>query len=250
MPLGRYDRSTLHLEDGCRQPGRTMTMLRDITLQCPICATWFVSTAVARSGSPAGTRTDFHERVNGAQPLRYSVHLCPACGFAGPSDEFSSDDVGAPSATALSEQGAARATSDAVAGSEKYEAAAAVATRRGAGPRQVADLLIRAGWCCAEEADPEGERYFRREAARMFESALARYDEVGRDERAVITYLVGELWRRIGDRARAARWFEQVPNEVCDSASQRWVVDLAAQQRDDPREWLVSGARGSGRAMR
>jgi uncharacterized protein (DUF2225 family) len=228
-----------------------MTMLHDITLQCPICATWFVSTAVARQGRPAGTRTDFHERVDGQQSLPYRIHLCPDCAFAGPSEEFSQDDGGAPPAVPPSAGGGPRGAGETVAGSEKYEAAAATAARRGAGPRDLGDLLIRAAWCCVDEGDAEAERYFRREAAWAFERALARYDEVRGEERAVITYLVGELWRRVGDRARAAHWLERVAGEVCDAANQRWVVDLAAQQRDDPREWLVRGAReASGRASR
>jgi hypothetical protein len=54
----------------------------------------------------------------------------------------------------------------------------------------------------------------------------------------VITYLVGELWRRIGDSSRATEWFNQVALEVTDPESQQWIVNLARQQRDEPREWV------------
>jgi len=54
-------------------------------------------------------------------------------------------------------------------------------------------LLLRAAWCCVAEQDAEAERFFRRKAARAFESALARYDDVRRDRRAEVSYLVGEL---------------------------------------------------------
>jgi hypothetical protein len=76
-----------------------------------------------------------------------------------------------------------------LAGSDKYEFAAKVATWQGAEPRRVADLLLRAAWCCVDEGDTEAERYFRRQAAWAFERALASYDGVERDERAVLTYL-------------------------------------------------------------
>jgi hypothetical protein len=99
-------------------------------------------------------------------------------------------------------------------------------------------LLLRAAWCCVDEGDVEAERYFRRRAAWAFERALAAFDGVAREERAVLTYLVGELWRRVGDGALARAWFDRVPGEVADPATQQWVLDAARQQRDRPREWF------------
>lgn len=72
----------------------------------------------------------------------------------------------------------------------------------------------------------------------MFERALARYDGVVTDERAVLTYLVGELWRRIGDLNQASTWFDKVQNEVEDSDAQHWIIDAAEQQRTNPQEWF------------
>jgi hypothetical protein len=126
----------------------------------------------------------------------------------------------------------------AVNGSEKYEAAAKVAEWQSMEHRHIADLLLRAAWCCVDEADTEAERYFRRHAAWMFERALESYDGVARDERAVLTYLVGELWRRVGDLQAAKAWFNKVAEEVVDLQSQEWILDAARQQRDCPREWF------------
>jgi hypothetical protein len=90
-----------------------------------------------------------------------------------------------------------------------------------------------------DEGDTEAERFFRRKAAWRFADALADFGAVPPEERAVITYLIGELWRRIGDDAQAARWFEQVAEEVTEPAAQGWVVDVAEQQRVQPREWFT-----------
>jgi hypothetical protein len=105
-------------------------------------------------------------------------------------------------------------------------------------PRHIADLLLRAAWCCVDEGDTEAERYFRRKAAWMLERALDSFDGVATDERAVLTYLVGELWRRVGDLTLAAAWFNRVPPEVTDEPTQQWILDAARQQRDCPREWF------------
>jgi len=72
----------------------------------------------------------------------------------------------------------------------------------------------------------------------MFEESLQAYDGVPRDERPILTYLVGELWRRIGDIKKATAWFDRVTGEVTDPQSQQWVVDAADQQRLNPREWF------------
>jgi uncharacterized protein len=61
---------------------------------------------------------------------------------------------------------------------------------------------------------------------------------VAREERAVLTYLVGELWRRVGDGRQAAEWFGRVASEIEEPATQQWVLDAARQQSDCPREWF------------
>ena len=70
--------------------------------------------------------------------------------------------------TELAPQLTAAPNRGAVLGSEKYEAAAKVAEWQGLEPRHVADLLLRAAWCCVDEGDVEAERYFRRKAAWAF----------------------------------------------------------------------------------
>lgn len=214
---------------------RTPRTPHDITLQCPRCGTWFVSATMDAARVVGRPSTDFHCRVDGPDPIAYRVHVCAGCDFAGLADDFASDEIAA--ASAASRGDACVATSIALAGSQKYEAAAATAERRGDGPSAVADLLLHAAWCCVGEQDREAERFFRRRAAWAFERALARYDDVPSGQRAELTYLVGELWRRSDDAERARQWLDRVAGEVVDD-EQDWLVTLARQQRDAPREWL------------
>lgn len=217
-----------------------MTTLRHIELTCPICANKFNSQAVLSTNSFGGKRTDFHERAAGQmQPLPYLIHLCSRCGYAGSEREFTDEaDVSPMLKEHIWDELAPKLGVGIVNGSDKYEFAAKVAVWQGAEPRRIADLLLRAAWCCVDEGDTEAERYFRRHAAWMFERALASYDGVERDERGVLTYLVGELWRRIGDDERAHEWFERVPEEVTNPVTQQWILDAARQQEDFPREWF------------
>jgi uncharacterized protein (DUF2225 family) len=216
-----------------------MTTLQQIELTCPVCESRFRSQAVVSTNSFGGKRTDFHERAAGTQPLPYLVHMCNRCGYTGAERDFTDEaDVSPMLREQVWTELAPALAKPAVMGSEKYEAAAKVAEWQGLEPRHVADLLLRAAWCCVDEGDIEAERYFRRRAAWAFERALDGYDAVAQEERAVLTYLVGELWRRVGDAKQARRWFDQVATEVADSTTQQWVIDAARQQRDCPREWF------------
>lgn len=215
-----------------------MTVLQQIDLRCPVCDNRFRSQAVVSTNSFGGKRTDFHERAAGTQPLPYLVHTCVRCGYSGAERDFSDEAEVSPFLREHVLNELAPQLSDRMTGSEKYEAAAKVAEWQGMEPRHVADLLLRAAWCCVDEGDVEAERYFRRKAAWAFEAALASWDGVAREERAVLTYLVGELWRRVGHAGRAAEWFGRVADEVLDESTQQWVMDAARQQTECPREWF------------
>ncbi len=217
-----------------------MTTLHLIELTCPVCANDFRSQTVVATNGFGGKRTDFHERAAGMQPLPYFVHLCAHCGFAGVERDFG--NAAEPTEGLREFVWTSLAPSlqrEPPSGSLKYEHAAKVAEWRGSEPRYLADLYLRAAWCAVDERDTETERYFRRKAAWRFAEALTAYDGVPAEERAVLTYLVGELWRRIGDEAQAAPWFEKVVNEITDASTQAWVIDAADQQRCQPREWFA-----------
>jgi uncharacterized protein len=217
-----------------------MTSLQQIELVCPVCDNHFRSRAVVSTNSFGGKRTDFHERAAGTQPLPYLVHMCGGCGFTGSERDFDESSNVSPwvRQQVMTMITPRLASTSELSGSEKYEYAARVAEWQGADPRQVADYLLRAAWCCVDEDDAEAERYFRRLAARKFEDALSSFESVATDERAVICYLIGELWRRVGDVTTAHEWFDRVPGEIIDADAQAWVSDAALQQRNEPREWF------------
>ena len=220
-----------------------MTVLQQIELRCPICDTSFQSQAVVSTNSFGGKRTDFHERAAGTQPLPYLVHTCNTCGYSGAERDFSDEANVSPFLrehvwSELAPQVSSGGVATSISGSDKYEAASKVAEWQGLEPRHVADLLLRAAWCCVDEGDIEAERYFRRKAAWAFEEALSSWDGVAREERGVLTYLVGELWRRIGDQRQAAEWFHKVGDEIVDPGAQQWILDAARQQAECPREWF------------
>ncbi len=217
-----------------------MTSLQPIDLVCPVCDNHFRSQSVVSTNSFGGKRTDFHECAAGAQPLPFLVHTCSACGFSGVERSFVegaevSAHVRSQVLTVLTPRVADHQLDSA---SDRYEAAARVAEWQGDHPRQIADLLLRAAWCCVDDADHEGERFYRRAAAVRFTEALTAQNAVPESERAVLTYLIGELWRRVGETELAGEWLARVDGEIVDAEHQQWVSDAARQQRESPKEWF------------
>ena len=217
-----------------------MTTLHEIALTCPICRHMFTSQAVVAT-SLLGKRTDFHERSVEPQPLPYYVHTCSRCGYSGARQDFGDEAAVNLAVTEhVWNELAPTLSSRPLTCSDRYEFAAKVAMWQGAQPRRVAELFLRAAWCCVDEGDVEAERYFRRYAAWGFEDALSTQD-VPRIERPVLTYLIGELWRRSGDVGHARLWFNRVVSEVASAKThqtQKWIVIAARRQRDMPREWF------------
>lgn len=213
--------------------------LCDADLRCPVCGHSFRSPTAVTTSSFASRRTDFNARTAGTEPRSHIMQCCMRCGYSGPRRDFAIDPRMSAELRAYVlcdlprkvKRGSATT-------SEKYEAAAEVAERRRMDVRYVGDLFLRAAWSCVDEKDSEAERFFRRKAARKFEQALRGVAGVSPLERAMLTYLVGELWRRVGDRRLAGEWFTRVASEVVDPRVQRWVIDAARQQRDCPHEWV------------
>lgn len=214
-----------------------MPTIKQIELTCPNCDLSFTSASVDQTAIKGRRRTDFHVLAEG-QPLSYGVHVCERCGFAGIEQWFIDGGVSYEVKRRVWDELTPRLSEAQLTASEKYEFAAKVAAWDGATDREIGDLWLRAAWCCVEEADVEAERFYRIRAVTAFEDCLAKFDGTPRQERPALTYLVGELWRRIGHMDRARQWFQRVANEVANSSEDRWFLRWARQQQVDPREWF------------
>jgi hypothetical protein len=68
------------------------------------------------------------------------------------------------------------------------------------------------------------------------------------------TYVVGELWRRIGDEHAADRWLGRALGALGERRGgrpQAWFLGAAIQQRVNPQEWLpfLPGRTAGGRLV-
>lgn len=218
----------------------TVTLqLVDIQLTCPNCSRSFSAKKVVGHAAVVRKRTDFHECLDSGEivtPL--VVYLCDSCGFCGFARSYEDGGIDFSASQLIAEILRPNIPYARVSGVERYYHAVKVAQWTNQLPAVIGEFAIRGAWCAVEEVDHESERWFRRVAAEEFTEALKTYDGVERAQRAVYTYLIGELWRRLGERELAAKWFDHVEEEVVDVATQSWVLLAARRQRVTPQEFL------------
>jgi hypothetical protein len=183
--------------------------------------------------------TDLYRHAGGFPSLPLMVHGCTQCGYSGHVADFDPEQV----TPELKEwvRTNLKPIPDRFSTGAKYENSVRIAEYKGAPPYHVAQLWLKAGWCESEDGGA-GVRY-RREAVARFEAAMERR-QVTADSRAIITYLIGELYRRVGDPDKAKAWFARAPDAVGGNAKQEWLIDLAIQQSTNPKE-TVDEKRGT-----
>jgi uncharacterized protein len=213
---------------------------RVFTVTCPSCDSTFETRGLSDRPIPILRGSDFHDRYRpGESVLPYLLHYCEHCGLCA-EEKFFTEEHDRVFRLSLGDFVEELLTPNIRWSREyladRYHHALRIAQFCDETPMHMGDLCLRAAWASVEENDPESERFFRIAAANNYTVALRSYDMVPREQRAQVTYLIGELWRRIGDDALANSWFAAV--EEAAQAEQQWVVALAERQRLTPLETL------------
>jgi len=209
-----------------------MTTIFRTALKCPVCDTPF-ETEVLGSCGYTDKDSDLCPRYWGENPLPHFVHCCPTCGYAGHEDDFEVEVT-----AALREQVKKKITprlSGAVSPLDKWRFAVWCGEWAKRPSLDLGRMCMTASWCCRFLGEWREEQKYQKRAIRFLTAAL-KADEVRDEERAVYTYLIGELYRRLGDTEWAEVWLAKVPGEVVDKDEQQWLLNLAARQRNSPRD--------------
>lgn len=185
-------------------------------MRCPECDTNFPAEIVRSTGSGGVLESDLCYRAGGLFVYPFLVVVCPGCRFAAYHQEFvllgeyPRYSQYHPIQRALGEF--LRARRRLYPGSEKYRLAALSSRRRNAYALQQAHLHLRGSWCARKEGDAAAERYHQEQAVRLFRDGLVQ--GCSGVETAMLTYLVGELYRRLGRFAEAEAAFDGVREDL------------------------------------
>jgi uncharacterized protein (DUF2225 family) len=180
------------------------------TLSCPCCEHEFETRIVV--GYQIGDKDpDFCPRYEGGNPLPEFLHVCPECGFVGFEADYRTlaDPVRIKRVNDLL-AGFQWQAGSRLDGAERYRRAALIATYTGKRSAEVADLYLQATWCSRMEGEDDDEqRNARRKAVKYFLLALDA-EEFSPDDLPVVNYLLGELYRRLGDGDKARAHFTKL----------------------------------------
>ena len=215
-----------------------MTTFVPIDLICPCCGVGFKGQELLSTNTFGGKTTDFHVRAVGFEPLHYMISTCTSCGFT---DYFGKwpdkADLKPETRELVNNEIKPLAGGDRLDGSLRFRFQALIAESEGRGAITVADSYLKAAWLATEESGhTDIEMSCRRLAIEYFEKGLIDMER-SEERYLTLTYLVGELYRRVGERDRANEWFDKVIR-IAQPSDPNWVVDIARQQRTDPKEFF------------
>jgi uncharacterized protein (DUF2225 family) len=192
---------------------------------CPVCKYRF-EVRVTASMTTFGAYLDFQKK--GAIGSYYAdlVHQCPTCHFAGYLSDFQRKVSDAVRKRVLAEL---RPRKGPFSQAQECEAAAQVYSWEGKKSEALGDLYLVASYLLrGKKGGEEAERKrYQGLAAGHFAKAYEK-DELAKNVRAPVAYLVGELHRRCGRFDEALRWYERALKE---KERPEWLAKQTAEQQ-------------------
>ena len=220
-----------------------MTTLTEEIRACPVCEARFAVTAVSSCGSH-GADSDFRPHFWGTDPLENYVHSCVECGFSGYHQDFLdgvSETVIRKIRKFLSPR--TRDLQRVNAPFFRYEFMALIYEWEDRNSLEVGDSFLKASWVARTRSNREKERLYQREAVRRFEEALEIGECEEQETRAIVSYLVGDLHRRLNRKRRAETWYHRALEEyeLLDAECEEtlsWLGEQIRTQLDTPSDRL------------
>ena len=214
-----------------------MTTLFHKDVTCPCCGYAFQATVLGSTNTFGPQYTDFHVQAAGAQPLPLMMNTCEECGYSGFVDDFELEDIADNLRDNILDELQPIVQNEQVDKPRGYAFLARIQEWQGATWFQVGNTFMRAAWCCVDTGQRHNEESYRRSAIACFEYAIDQ-EQVPAAQLPAIAYLVGELYRRVGDLDDADRWFTYVIDAALDDPAWEKMAELATQQRDNPQEFM------------
>ncbi|GBE14602.1 hypothetical protein BMS3Abin14_00647 [bacterium BMS3Abin14] len=215
-----------------------MTTLVSIEITCSCCGTTFDSKKVIHTNTLGPVTTDILEMAVGEQPLLFQVSTCPSCGYTrattedGPVDQKTRQFVEERITPMLGGPGEMEISSG-----RKWEFLAILQEAKGLDNFAVGSLYLRAVWCSSLDGRKADELEYRKKVIEYFQRAFEK-DGVMENRLYWTTYLIGEMYRRIGDGLNARRWFDRVIALNQKQSDRDFWIKLAAQQKTEPMEYI------------
>lgn len=211
---------------------RAGTQFAQRAFDCPVCACHFVS-QIVEAVTHQGQDSDFFPHYLGDNPLPFFLVQCPECNFCGYPDDFQGNVFPTPEFrnTLMSEILKQPLAQKLPQTARKFYLAGKIYEFLKKNPYQIGSLYLRGSWCCRQTDNRRAEMEFQQLAVKFLRASVERSTLTNPDNVPVVTYLIGELYRRLEDREAAREWFGSVEEALFDS-EQQWILDLTKKQAE------------------
>ncbi len=214
-----------------------MTTLQPRKFTCPLCGNVFESPIVMSTNSFGRLHSDLYKEASGEQPVCYFVHTCPKCGYSGFEGDFERQDFNFVFKSMVEQNITPGIKDKKINAYDNYYLAALCAGWRGAPFYVLARIYHMGAWCCRVKGDKEKERLYLGKAAEYFERALSAGD-TPKENLAIFTYLLGDIYRRLGEADKAKKWYGKVEQAIKENGGDPGILEFARRQLKEPSDFF------------
>lgn len=195
----------------------TLDILFDKNVQCPVCSEEFRTKKVRTSKLRLVKQDeDFMPYYKEENPIKYKVFVCPNCGFAATEEKY--DSISSLGKGKIEKEvsskwkkrsyGNIRTVDEAIETCKLalYEGQLLEESRVYLG-----SIALNIAWLHRMKEEEDEEKRFLEIAKKLYEDAYYKEDLLNTNmDEVKLSYLVGELYRRLGDSKTAVQWFNTV----------------------------------------
>ena len=215
--------------------------LYQVEKTCPICEKAFTVTKTRGQSVPVKTDTDFCTHYNDINPYYFAIWVCSNCGFAAHEDRFFT--LLEPQREKLKQFLAGRQVNLDFGGPRTWEQAVTshklaihYANMISLSASHVASLTLRLAWLYREKELIAEEQDMLRKAIEAYKAAFLKEKmPIGNLSEVTLTYLIGELLRRVGETEEALSYLGRVVGNP-QAKNEKRILDLAREAWHEARD--------------
>jgi uncharacterized protein (DUF2225 family) len=197
--------------------GIKLDELYEKKVKCPVCGIEFVTSKVRTSRAKVIKRdADFFTYYEGENPIKYSVFVCPECGYSAMENKFKKvssdkkkiikDQIS--SRWVKKDYSGIRTIDDSI---EVYKLALYCGELTNISKLDLGNICIRIAWLNRAKENKDEEERFLKNSLELFKDAYLNEYLIDTEMNEItLGYLIGEISRRLGDKEEALKWFNTV----------------------------------------
>lgn len=210
-------------------------------VSCPICGNSFITHNYrTKSLNIINKESDFHEIYEVINPLVFDMWVCPECYYAAKKEDFENIDVklierfvkDRSLRKKIAENADFKLMRNYETGIISYELAINCYENRKPSSAFLGSLYLKAAWIAREKGDSDKEKKYLTEVAARYEQSLSVGEKTGGQLSELgLIYLLGEIYRRVGDIDKAGKYFMRVISDV-ESKNEKAILRMATDQME------------------